>query len=238
MAKSKKPRVHRGLVKGYLERVSSTVFERYSKVITDLVGGQHGIYSLYKRDKLYYVGLATNLKSRVNRHLKDRHAGKWTHFSLYLVRSEKFLRDLESLAIRIADPKGNRNQGKLAGAPDLLKLLASRLDQQWAEEKKKLLGGSASSKKKAKTSSIKKPTGKAPLKGLLGSKRLRGTYKGKAVLAWVYTSGRIKLKATGALYDTPSGAAKAGTGMGFNGWRFWSFKNSKGEWVQLRELLK
>jgi len=52
------------------------------------------VYALYRREKLYYVGLATNLRSRINQHLKDRHKGKWTHFSLYILRKTEHLREL------------------------------------------------------------------------------------------------------------------------------------------------
>ena len=36
----------RGLVLGHLERISSAVFDKYNKVITEMVGGQNGIYVL------------------------------------------------------------------------------------------------------------------------------------------------------------------------------------------------
>ena len=44
----------------HLERVSTKVFSHFRKQLTDLVGTKHGIYDLYKGDRLYYVGLATN----------------------------------------------------------------------------------------------------------------------------------------------------------------------------------
>lgn len=47
------------LVQGYLERTSSKVFSAFPKQITDLISGQHGVYALYKKNRLYYVGLAT-----------------------------------------------------------------------------------------------------------------------------------------------------------------------------------
>jgi hypothetical protein len=116
-----------GLVIGYLERVSRSVFDRYSDEITELVGNRHGIYALYRNNNLYYVGLARNLKGRVKHHLRDRHAERWDHFSMYLVHSEHCLRDLEALAIRIAYPEGNKMRGKFGGAPDLRKSLEEKL---------------------------------------------------------------------------------------------------------------
>lgn len=72
MAKKGKYR-KRPIVTGYLETVSSTIFDRQREAITEMTTGRQGLYALYRRNKLYYVGLASNLKSRINGHLKDRH---------------------------------------------------------------------------------------------------------------------------------------------------------------------
>ena len=66
MKRRKARSVSTRLVMGYLERISSGVFDRYSKLITGLVGGKHGIYALYRNNTLYYVGLATDLRKRPN----------------------------------------------------------------------------------------------------------------------------------------------------------------------------
>jgi len=49
MAKKKR----QGLIRGNLERISSKVFIHYHDEITELVSKQHGVYALYKRDRLY-----------------------------------------------------------------------------------------------------------------------------------------------------------------------------------------
>jgi hypothetical protein len=116
MAKTKKAkRRSRAIVRGYLERINSLVFESYRNQITELIGGNHGVYALYNRDKLYYVGLATDLKGRIRHHLKDRHRGKWDRFSLYIIRKEDHIKEVESLLMRIAKPPGNKVLGKLGG---------------------------------------------------------------------------------------------------------------------------
>ena len=51
------PRLSRELVLGYLERISSRAFSDFPDELTDLAGNQHGVYALYKGDRLYYVGL-------------------------------------------------------------------------------------------------------------------------------------------------------------------------------------
>ena len=101
-----KKRSSHALVLGFLERISSRAFEEFPRQITELIGKQHGIYALYKGDHLYYVGLATDLRKRIKHHRQDRHAGKWDRFSLYLVHKVDHIKELESLLLRIADPKG------------------------------------------------------------------------------------------------------------------------------------
>jgi hypothetical protein len=72
MARRKRTR----LVRGDLEGISSRVFDFYHDEITELIGKSHGVYALYKKGRLYYVGLARNLRRRVKHHLKDKHAKK------------------------------------------------------------------------------------------------------------------------------------------------------------------
>ena len=245
---AKKQARRRGLVLGYLELISSAIFDRYRKEITELVGGKHGIYALYRNKRLYYVGLATDLKNRVNQHLRDRHAGRWNYFSLYLVRSQKFLRDLESLAVGVAFPRGNRVGSTFGGAPDLKKHLKRKMSEKAMAEIRELMGRTrkedkareaarkAAATRKARQAETKGRARKAPLKGLLKQKSLRGTYKGRTYYAWVYSSGRIKLKHTGKLYDSPSGAAAAVIGRAVDGWHWWRFKDKNAEWVKLDQL--
>jgi hypothetical protein len=50
------------LVSQYLETISGAALDKYRKVISEYVKRRHGIYALYKKDRLYYVGLASNLR--------------------------------------------------------------------------------------------------------------------------------------------------------------------------------
>ncbi len=111
-AKKRKYR-NRPIVTGYLEKVSSSIFDQHSRIIAEMIQRQQGLYALYRKEKLYYVGLARNLKSRVKQHVRDKHAGKWTHFSLYIIRHPEHIKELESLLLRIAYPAGNSVKGKL-----------------------------------------------------------------------------------------------------------------------------
>ena len=60
------------LVSQFLENLSSDVFELYQDLIKQYARGRHGIYALYRGDRLYYVGLAKNMPSRLRTHLRDR----------------------------------------------------------------------------------------------------------------------------------------------------------------------
>ena len=72
------------LVIQHMEDISWRVMEEYPQVVKELIKGKAGIYALYRKRKLYYVGLATNLMGRLKTHIKDRHHGAWDRFSVYL----------------------------------------------------------------------------------------------------------------------------------------------------------
>ncbi len=68
------------LVCQHLENISREALERNPEVIYQYVRSRQGVYALYRRGKLYYVGLATNLRNRLKHHLKDRHGHSWDRF--------------------------------------------------------------------------------------------------------------------------------------------------------------
>ncbi len=125
MAK-KKVRRARPIVEAYLERIGQKVFKDFSSSITGLIKGRQGIYALYKRDKLYYIGLASNLKNRIKHHLNDKLKNCWTHFSLYIISRQEHIKEFESVILRITYPKGNSVKGKLSKAKNLRPLLKKR----------------------------------------------------------------------------------------------------------------
>lgn len=113
MAKSQR------VVVEHLENLARDVLERYPHVIAVQIKGRRGIYALYRRDRLYYVGLATNLLSRLKQHLKDQHAKSWDRFSVYVTVHDEHMRELESLLLRIGAPKGNKRSGKFIKSTNL-----------------------------------------------------------------------------------------------------------------------
>jgi hypothetical protein len=238
----KKKRAARSIIQGHLEKVSSVVFERYLNEITSLISGNQGVYALYRRHKLYYIGLASNLKWRIRHHLRDKHKGKWDRFSLYIIRKEDHIREIEALLVRIAGPEGNSQKGRLKKSLNLLPKLKHEVKRKQDEEREKLFEERAGGKKKKlpeKKAKTKIITGAdRPMKGLFsGNKRLYAIYKGKMYKAWVFKNGRIKYD--GKIYDSPStvGSVVRG-GKSTNGWRFWKYRNESGELVSLSELRK
>jgi len=236
----KAKRGSRPIVVGHLEKISSKVFDRYRKQITDMIRGNYGVYSLYRRDKLYYIGLATDFRRRINQHLKDRHKGKWNYFSLYLIRKIDNLREIEALLVRIGKPGGNKQKGKLKRSKNLRPRLKRLLSEDTKRVIEEILGIEKIVKKKGKKKSKKAKTAKEkrPLKGLLRDwQRIYARYKGKEYKAKVLPSGSIKFN--GKIYNTPTGAAIVIIDRGtVNGWNFWKFKNEKGKLVKLKELKK
>jgi len=237
MAKKVK-RESRSIVIGHLEKVSSKVFDSHHKQITEIIEGNYGVYALYRREKLYYVGKASNLKSRVKQHLKDRHAGKWTHFSAYLIRKTDHINEIEALLLRIADPKGDKVKGKLKGSLNLRPKLKVLLSEDFKRLLEELLGGKKVKKKVAKKRKAKAGKTKRPLAGFFaGGKVIYATYKGKDYKGWVANNGAIRVKGIkGVIYDSPSAAGAAVRKKSTNGWVFWKYKDESGELVSLGDL--
>jgi hypothetical protein len=95
------------LVSQYLENISRQALEKYQDIIRGYARRRPGVYALFRRGRLYYVGLASNLRSRLQMHLRDRHSGSWDRFSIYLTIGDSHLKELESMILRIVKPQGN-----------------------------------------------------------------------------------------------------------------------------------
>lgn len=235
---TKKVRKTRKLLLGYLERVSSKVFSGFPKVLTDLIGRRHGVYALYKGNRLYYVGLASNLRRRIKYHLGDKHAGRWDKFSLYLVRKADHIKELETLILRIANPKGAVKKGRLPHAVNLGSELRAQIREAQEGQLTELFGAiertqrQLLSKRPRRTSSGHREPALAPY--VKRRFKIRATHKGKSYEATVRKDGRIFFN--GILHNSPTMAMKSAIGRAGNGWRFWRFKGKSGEWVRLDEL--
>ena len=129
------------LVFEHLEDVSWRVLKEYPQIVRGLLKGRAGVYALYSKSKLYYVGLASNLMPRLNQHLGDRHAPKWDRFSVYLTVRSEHIKELESLLLRIVKPKGNTQSGKFAKSKRLNNQLNREMTEEDKDRRARLLGG-------------------------------------------------------------------------------------------------
>lgn len=225
-----KKRKLKGLVIERLENVSKDVFSKHYSLIKELIGNYPGVYALYDSNGLYYVGKSTDLKNRVKHHLRDRHYALWSHFSLYLVRKEAHINEIESLLVRIANPRGNKVVPRGKAKNLMLKKLKRMVKEKQKEEFSEMFGA-----KRTKMGRKKKIKARHPqyLKDLVHKKTsILATYKGKEHKAMLTPKGLIIYK--GKTYKTPSGAGKAVIDRGaVNGWHFWYIKDVRGEWVKL-----
>jgi hypothetical protein len=216
MAKSKKP----ALVTQYLENISSEAFEKHADIIRKFVRRRVGIYALYHRGKLYYSGLASDLRGRLRSHSRGRHKGGWDTFSVYLTIGDKHLRELESLILRVVQPPGNRQLGKFSGAQNLNRQFGQAIARKQRVERDRILGRESAEEEMKQ--------------GVTRTRRIRARYKGKFLRARLRFDKRVRYK--GKLYGSPSAAASAIRKHPTNGWSFWHYERGPGDWVPIDEL--
>lgn len=224
------------LVCQHLEGISRDALESHQEIIREYVRGRHGVYVLYRRGKLYYVGLATNLRNRLKNHLKDRHGASWDHFSVYLTIGDHHLRELEALILRTVKPSGNKQKGKFAKSEDLRRRFRrdakraalAQVDGLFAEYRPR--GRKLEAVREAGDS-------RSPVLAeyITGPMKLRSRHKGATLRARVRRDGTIRF--AGKLYTSPSVAgAHAVKRKSCNGWTFWQFERAPGDWVLLDTL--
>ena len=220
-------------VKEHLEGVAKRGLKDSSAELKELLFGKHGLYALYKNDKLYYVGLAKNLFRRLQQHGRDRHKNNWTNFSVYVTKNEQQMKELESLALRIISPKGNRTSGRFAASKGLKKQYSDLLTYKARLNQAELLGGKREATRRKRVAS--KSTGKKKLSALSGKRmKLWADCKGVQYHAVLHKDGTVRYD--GQIFNSLSGAAKAALGRSSNGWYFWRYKNKDGKWERMKHL--
>ena len=228
---------HASLVCQHLENISRQALEKYQHLIRQYVRNRHGVYALYRRGKLYYVGLASNLRTRLGHHLKDRHAQSWDRFSVYFTIGDSHLRELESLLLRIVKTKGNKQKGKFAKSEDLRRRFARDAKRSWQLEMQDLFGLSAPRPPTQKPASV--TAGRTPILAahIDAPMKLRARCKGQMLHATVRRDGTVRYD--GNLYTSPSLAGAAAVKRPTcNGWTFWQYERAPGDWVPLDQLRK
>jgi Restriction Enzyme Adenine Methylase Associated len=223
------------LVCQHLENISREALAKYQEIVRQYVRRRQGVYALYRRGKLYYVGLASDLRWRLNAHLKDRHGEQWDRFSVYLTIGDKHLRELESLLLRVVRPrpKGNKQKGKFADSENLLPQFKRAVRSLQQFELDDMIG--------RESGRTRKRVRRAPVQGgttlasyINGPMELRAKLKGKTLRARVRRDGSIRFR--GKVHRSPSAAGQAACQRSCNGWWFWKFERAPGDWVRLREL--
>lgn len=225
------------LVTQHLENISRKVLEEHQQIVREYVRHRQGVYALFRRGKLYYVGLASNLISRLGHHLKDRHQDSWDRFSVYLTIEDSHLRELEALILRVANPPGNKQKGKFAKSEDMRRRFRRDLQQSMRSSLDELLGGEPKKEKPKKKPVIR--DGRVPVLARYIQKgfTIKGRHKGKTIWAGVRDSGLIWLDKRH--FNSPSDAgAHAVKRPTCNGWVFWKYQRSPGDWVELDALRK
>lgn len=224
-----KSRLQSRLVCQHIENISGDVLEEYQDIIRDYVHRRQGVYALYDEDGLYYVGLASDLRSRLKAHLKDKHAGRWERFSVYLTIGDRHLRELETLILRVVkpQPEGNTKAGGFARSESLLGRLKRDIRERHREKLDHIVG--------EERLYLALPGRMPPLLPYVKEvSKLRGRSRGKVFSATVKDDGTIRLR--GKVYRSPSTAAKSACKYPVDGWRFWKFERAPGYWVRLDEL--
>ena len=210
------------LVSDYLEDLAGEILDE-SRVVEDFVGKRPGIYALYRKGSLYYVGLATNLKARLKQHQKDRHSGKWDRFSVFITTHDEHLKDLESLLLRVTKkPPGNKLNGKFVGAKKRNAELKGRFQSQQKEVMIDLFN--------LRTKKLSSNKGEEEVNS--GPLALRAFFKGAIYKAMLRTDGTVRYG--DEVFTSLSKAASYLTGHPTNGRWFWRVKNSGGEWVRIK----
>jgi hypothetical protein len=99
------------LVQAHINGLAVGVIEKHRNCFRAFLDrGRSGIYVLWKKRDVYYVGLTNSLRARLPAHLKNHHKGKWDEFDMYVIRKGKvkYLKELEALLIRVSKPSGNQ----------------------------------------------------------------------------------------------------------------------------------
>lgn len=224
------------LVCQHLENISRAALEKHQGIIRHHVRGRQGVYALYRKGKLYYIGLATNLRNRLKHHLKDRHGQSWDRFSIYLTIGDRHLRELEALMLRVMKPTGNKQKGQFVHSDDLSAVFRRAIRDSMLADLDGIFVEPRKLPRKLRPET-KRPHGRRPVLAKYPkiSPILKARFKGTTLTARVLRDGTVRF--AGQIYTSPSvAAARACKRVSCNGWVFWQFERAPGYWVPLDAL--
>ncbi len=225
------------LVCQHLENLSRAALDEYQGILKEYVKGRHGVYALYRKGNLYYVGLASNLRNRLKSHLKDRHAQTWDTFSVYFTINDSHLHELETLLLKISAPKGNKQSGNFMNSDNLKPRFKKQVDIAWKKKRAALLGDEDEKPVVKPKREMQQKGRKSVLAGYFPKRtEIRLRYKNKTFKAIVRKDGSILYG--GNVYTSPSLAGFAIKKRPTNGWTNWNYEQAPGYWVLIDTLRK
>ena len=116
-----------------MDNIKRESFDAINKELRDVLRGRSGIYALYKKGTVVKVGLGTNIYWRIKGHSKSKKM-HWDTVSLFIIRKNRYLRDVETAVNRIAKPKYSYQKGRVGDEHYFKRILKKRVN-----DKKKLL---------------------------------------------------------------------------------------------------
>lgn len=130
--KMKKSSTKGALIKGVSRMVPLEVIDNriFAEHLRQLMKRYAGVYILYRKKKVHYVGLSKDLLGRLKSHLKDKHKGKWDQFTVFRIARVRYLKDLETLLQYVTLPVGNIVEGRLPKDADFNRILIDVLKVQ------------------------------------------------------------------------------------------------------------
>ena len=226
--------------------------KKYKNIRKKEFAKKPGIYALYNRGKLYYIGHTSDLNIRLKEHHRNRHSGKWDKVSLYFTKTVATAKAVEAIALSLllgwGWPKGNKQEPKVRKKNKNIEDRILKAMKKITEE----IVVKRSTKPSLRTRSSKKGFRKIASQDgaqkrnfqlkdffstgfLSGRHNLKAEYKAKTFYALLLPSGEIEYQ--GVKYLSPSFAAKAAKrSQSENGWTVWKIQDKSNKWITLDAL--
>lgn len=200
MARKRKHRSPSGsLISGHLSGIRRALLEGEKRpaflAFLESNAVTHGIYALYdKKGRLYYSGKASDLATRLNQHLRDRHGESWELMTLFLVAKAANVAHLEGLVVAAARPPGNKQKPRIG--QDLRKSLKRYLRQDAVQQIDEAVYPDREAKRgplaRRITSKKLRSVGQASLARTLGisQPRVSALFKSKSIHRYIREAGK------------------------------------------------
>jgi hypothetical protein len=130
--RSTRPRPQKALIVKHIKGIKRALLDGDKRIafleFLKKTNHRNGLYALYDaKGNLYYIGKATDLKRRLDNHLRDKHRDSWDQMTLFFLSSKANVAELEGLLVAAAKPPGNTQKPKIGA--DLRKELRQFLTE-------------------------------------------------------------------------------------------------------------